>query len=76
MLARYNITFECLGEICHTMGEATYPTAKDFYSENYSKQATDEMAIAFVDGYLDVKNLLGKEKATNIHYTIDFPVED
>ena len=75
-MARYIITFECQGEICHTMGESSYPTARDFYSENYSKKAADEMAVAFVDGYLDVKNLLGKVKVTNIRYTIEFPVKD
>ena len=76
MMARYIISFECQGEVCHTTGEATYPTIKDFNSGNYSKQASDEMAIAFVDGYLDVKNLLGRVKPQNIHYTIEFPVED
>ena len=54
-MARYFITFECNGEICHTTGDANFPTAEAFYSNNYSKKATDDMAVAFVDGYLDVK---------------------
>ena len=74
-MARYFITFECSGEICHTTGEANFPSAEDYYSENYSKKAADEMAIAFVEGYLDVKNLLGKVKPHIIRYTIEFPSE-
>lgn len=71
-MARYLITFECNGEICHTTGDANFPTAEAFYSNNYSKKATDDMAVAFVDGYLDVKGLFGKVKPHNISYTIEF----
>jgi hypothetical protein len=72
-MARYFITFECNGEICHTTGDANFPTAEAFYSDNYSKKAADDIALAFVDGYLDVKNLLGEVKPRDIRYTIEFP---
>lgn len=72
-MAIYFVTFEYCGEICHTTGEANFPSAEDYYSENYSKKAAYEMAEAFVYGYLDVKNPHSKEKPHNIRYTIKFP---
>ncbi len=74
-MAIYYVTFECGGEIYNTTGEANFPSAEDYFSKSYSKKAADKMAEAFVEGYLDVKNLLGKVKPHIIRYTIEFPAE-
>lgn len=72
-MARYFVSFECNGEICHTTGESTFPTKEEYYADSYSKKLADEIAVSFVNGYLDVKNLLGKVTPRNIRYTIEFP---
>lgn len=72
MMAQYNISFELNGEVCHTIGKSTFPTVEAYRSGKYSLKAADDMAVSFVNGYLDVKNLLGKVVPHNICYTITF----
>ena len=72
MIARYYVDFYCGDEECHTMGEATYPTRKQYSTNQFSSKETDDVAASFVRGYLDVKGLLGKVQPTDIRYTIEF----
>lgn len=62
MMAKYNISSECNGEICYTNGQSSFPTMEAYSSGNYSSKMADDMALAFVEGYLDVIGLLGKVK--------------
>lgn len=72
MIARYHVDFKCGNKACHTTGESTFPTAEQYSARAYSLKQADEVAKSFVDGYLDVKGLLGKVHPIDIRYTIEF----
>lgn len=71
-MAIYFIDFYCGDELCHTTGESSFPTKSDYIAGTYSPKYADEIAAGFVDGYLDVKGLLGRVKPTRITYRIEF----
>ncbi len=72
MIARYYVDFHCGEKECHTIGESTFPTFEQYSSQLYSVNEADDVALSFVNGYLDVKGLLGKVTPTDIRYIIEF----
>ena len=72
MVARYLVVFKCGDNEYHTAGESSFPTFEQYSTGEYSKRKAYEVALSFVEGYLDAKGLLGKIKPTSIRYSIDF----
>lgn len=49
-----------------------FPYSRAVFSQGVFPKKADEVAKSFVDGYLNVKGLLGKVTPTDIIYTIEF----
>ena len=71
-MAVYVIDFMLDGEKHHTRGEMSYPTKEDFESKNYTEKRAMEIAMVFIDSYMDVKQIAKSIHPYNITYTIKF----
>lgn len=71
-MANYIINFALNGERYFTRGEMNYPTKEDFDSKNYSKEKAREIAIVFIQTYMNVKQISKDIHPTNVIFEIKF----
>lgn len=71
-MAVYIIDFMLDGEKHQTRGEMNYPTKEDFENKNYSETRAMEIAMVFINSYMDIKQIAQSIHPCNIVYTIKF----